>query len=233
MNFFITGTDTDIGKTVLSLFLMKKLINYNQKRCHYFKPFQTGKNTTLQSDADFIKQNLLSNSSDKNLVSTLYHFDAPLAPYFSGKREGKKISEKDFDQKISELLISYDHLVIEGSGGIFVPITKKKLLLDFIRRIPKIRALVAIRCGLGTINHTLMTIDGLRKYNIPIDGIFMINKENYDLNLMKNDIQENIKAIEEFSSLPVLGVLPYIKHFNQEFISKIDIESLFLKNFLD
>lgn len=213
MNFFVTGTDTGVGKSVLSLGLVQFLFaaGYSPR---YFKPFQTGRKDDLYGDAGFIYKNVpqLENRDPREAV--LYNFHEPLAPLFAAEREGKNVETGAFDKALSELTAVNEPLVIEGSGGLLVPVTADTTVVDFISRVPAVRVLVAARCGLGTINHTLLTLEALERRALAIAGVIMLNSGERETG--RQEVKENIRAIETFSAYKVLGVIPRISNFKED-----------------
>lgn len=207
MNFFVTGTDTGVGKSVLSLGLVQFLFaaGYSPR---YFKPFQTGRKDDLYGDAGFIYKNVpqLENRDPREAV--LYNFHEPLAPLFAAEREGKNVETGAFDKALSELTAVNEPLVIEGSGGLLVPVTAAATVVDFISRVPAVRVLVAARCGLGTINHTLLTLGALERRGLAVAGVVLVASD--EPGPEKRALDENIRAIETFSSRKVLGLIPRV-----------------------
>lgn len=196
-NIVVVGTDTEIGKTVVSLILMKQLIGKNEKPI-YIKPFQTGCKDIFDrdSDAKFIYENLGKDEVDFS-KSVLNCNKNPKAPYFAARDEKSTIDIDDTLNSIRDLTQSFTHSIIEMSGGLFVPVTEKMLVVDFIQEIDCEVILVG-RAGLGTINHTLLTIEALSKRGMTPTEIVLVDK-NGDTNSKMTD--ENIEAIEMFSGI--------------------------------
>ncbi len=155
--FFIAGTDTGVGKTFFASILMKK---YD---FDYWKPIRTGKFT--ENDTLYIKQNI---GIDKNRFhEPIYSFKKPLSPHLASSYEKISINIKKIKKPNSN-----KPLIIEGVGGILVPLNKKKLLIDLIKKF-KFPVIVVSRSILGTINHTLMTLEILKKNKINIFGVIL------------------------------------------------------------
>lgn len=196
-NILVIGTDTEIGKTVVSLILMKQLINKNENPV-YIKPFQTGCRDIFDrdSDAKFIYENLGTNISDFS-KSVINCNKTPKAPYFAARDENSTIDVDKTLHSIKNLAKDYTHSIIEMSGGLFVPITEKLLVADFIQKIDCEVILVG-RAGLGTINHTLLTLEALSKREITPSTIVLVDKNGQT---DKKMIDENVEAIEMFSGI--------------------------------
>ena len=203
--FFITGTDTGVGKTFFSSILMKK---YN---FDYWKPIQTGK--FIENDTFYIKQNI---GIEKNrLHKPIYSFKKPLSPHLASNYEKISINMKKIKKPNSDR-----PLIIEGAGGILVPLNKKNLLIDLIKKF-KFPVIVVSKSILGTINHTLMTLEILKKNKINIFGVILNNIKN------KKEGYQNAKSIEDFGNIKVLGQISSINN-----ITKKKIEILSKKKFI-
>lgn len=208
---FVTGTDTGVGKTVLSLLLMKYF--YSKKlNPFYLKPFQTGcKNPyDTDSDAQFIYHNIEELNDKDPAESVIYCNKNPKAPWFAARDDKveNNIDLRKIRKVIEEKSNKFSIVIIEGAGGILVPITKNDLIIDSINDV---QVIIASRAGLGTINHTLLTIEALRTRGIkPVGVIFLDNGENTPERSM---IDENIEAIKSFSGVNVLGLVEKINNF--------------------
>lgn len=183
--FFVTGTDTDVGKTFVSACLTKLL------KAIYWKPIQTGLNCD-QGDSKTVEQ-LLSDSVFK-ILSPKIELQEPLSPEAAAKLENF-IIKSDFLKDCK--LQSDDTYIIEGAGGVFVPINKNQFMIDIMRQI-NLPVIIVARTKLGTLNHTLMTIDVLRKRNIPIAGVILNGESN----------EANKKAIIQHGKVKILGEIP-------------------------
>lgn len=156
MNLFITGTDTDIGKTITSTWICK---NSNAK---YWKPIQTG------SDSD---SDIISKISPKTLIiPNTYRLKTPLSPYDSANCENKLI---DIDKILASC--PSDKTVIEGAGGALVPVLKNIFMADLINSF-NAKAIVVAKSKLGFLNHIFMTIEILKSRSVEILGIILNGK---------------------------------------------------------
>jgi dethiobiotin synthetase len=183
MNLFVTGTDTSVGKTIVSSILCLKL---NWK---YWKPIQSG--TSEITDSNFVKEF----ANPKEVIQESYCLRSPLSPHTSSEMEGIKI---DLDL-ILDRAKGMDKTVIEGAGGLLVPINRDFLVIDLIQKL-KIRPLLVSRSGLGTINHTLLSIEALRNRKIEPLGVVMVGEKN----------QANRISIESYGKIKVLGEVPLL-----------------------
>lgn len=161
MKLFITGIGTDVGKTVVSAIITQAL------EADYWKPIQAGDLDT--SDTHKIKA-YVSNSTTKFFENS-YALNTPASPHLAAEIDGVTIDI----QKIKEPKTK-NHLVIEGAGGIFVPINTTETIVDLIQ--PDYKVVVVSRHYLGSINHTLLTIEALQNRNIKIAGIIFNGEKN-------------------------------------------------------
>ena len=204
--FFITGTDTGVGKTFFSSILMKKF------DFDYWKPIQTGKFT--ENDTLYIKENI--GIEENRFHKSIYSFKKPLSPHLASSYEKTSINMKKIKKPRS-----HRPLIIEGVGGILVPLNKKDLLINLIKKF-KLPVIVVSKSILGTINHTLMTLEILKKNKINIFGVILNNIKN------KKEGDENAKSIEDFGNIKVLAQISSINH-----ITKKKIETLSKKRFIN
>jgi len=201
MQFFITGIGTEIGKTVVSSILTEYL------QADYWKPVQSG---DLHWTDTMKVQSLISN--EKSFFHPECHrLNAPLSPHASAALDGVQIQLSDFT-----LPQTSNHLIVEGAGGLMVPLNDQDLMLDLIHQL-KIPVILVSRNYLGSINHTILSIEALKHRKIPIAGI-VINGE-------PNPATESF--IENYSQLPVLfrvGNFPDItREAIMQFVHKLDL----------
>jgi dethiobiotin synthetase len=185
--FFITGTDTDVGKTVTSALLTLGL-GYA-----YWKPIQSG----LPTDTDSIRA--ATGLDDSHFIPERYRLTQPLSPHAAAKIDRVPISLSDFQLPPTDK----PGLIVEGAGGLMVPINEQDLMIDLIRSLHLPVCLVT-RSQLGTINHTLLSIAALRQAEIPILGVMMNGEKN----------QVNRNAIEHYGQVQVLGELEPLAEIN-------------------
>jgi len=212
-SFFITGTDTGVGKTVLSLALMQYLYHCGENP-FYVKPAQTGCRDPYDSDSDskFIYEHVKELAGKDCACSTICCFQEAKAPWFAARNEGKEIDPHDLLEEVRKRSEGHSHLIIEGAGGLLVPLTKTMLMIDLLREI-KAAPVIAGRTALGTINHVLMTVEILRRHQLEPQGIVLIDGQNPPTDAAM--IRENQEAIEEFSRISVAGVIPPIADFTK------------------
>lgn len=160
MNYFVTAIDTDSGKTLVSAIVCEAL------EADYWKPVQAG----LPRDSQTVK-NLVTNTRTIVHPET-YLLKTPASPHASAKREGVSISISDIKVPASDR-----NLVIEGAGGCLVPLNDTELVIDLIKKTAA-EVIVVADLYLGSINHTLLTIEALQSRNIKVRGIVFNGESN-------------------------------------------------------
>lgn len=209
---FIVGTDTGVGKTVLSLLFMQFFFAKGFSP-FYVKPLQTGcvNPCDTDSDAQFIYEHLEPLHYKDPADSVVYCFRNPKAPLFAARDENRTIDLAMIERIVAEKAVIYDPVIVEGAGGLLVPVTGKTSMADVIART-KGTPIIAARAGLGTINHTLLTIEALKARGMSPAGVVFIDAgENRTPPEM---IEENRSAIVDASGVKVAGVIGRIDNFS-------------------
>ncbi len=206
---FITGTDTGCGKTFFSSILLRALLN-SGINAHYQKWVSTG-DAKASEDAvsvyNFSKDLIPSYSPPPpDSLITPYVFKRPVSPHFASKIEKREIDPSVIQQSTLKLLSQSEVLLIEGVGGLLVPLTDDLLLIDLVKQL-NMPVIIVARAGVGTINHTLLSIEALKSRSISIIGIVYNEVE-----LTADDIiDENMRIITRFSNIPSLTKIPYFE----------------------
>ncbi len=209
---FVIGTDTGVGKTVLSLLLMQ-FFYANGHMPFYLKPVQTGCIDPYDKDSDarFIYKHVKQLTNEDPADSVVYCFREPRAPYFASRNEEEHIDVTIIKDTVDKKSRIYSPVIIEAAGGLLVPVNENTLIIDLIK-ITGAQPIIAARAGLGTINHTLLTIEALHKRTIQPVGIVFIDAGEKPT--PQDMISENIEAVEGFSGIKVAGVIGRIKDFS-------------------
>lgn len=200
--FFITGTDTAVGKTVVTaaLGLLLKEQGYD---VGVMKPVQCA-----GDDAVFLKKTL--NVDDPlELINPCFAPD-PLSPHLALKRYGIKFDRLKVGKAFDTLRSRHEVLLIEGAGGLMVPLAKDYYVIDLVRDLNAEMVIVS-RLGLGTINHTLLTIEQARGRGIPLGGIIFSQGSPKAKGVAE---KTNPSEIAKLRDVPVLGIVPYLKRFD-------------------
>jgi dethiobiotin synthetase len=208
----VVGTDTGVGKTVVSLLLMQWL-NAAGYKPFYLKPFQTGcaDPYDTESDAAFVYRHTAALKQKDPARSVIYCFPNPKAPLFAARDAGESIDMEMVRHKIEKKRSTHSPLVVEAAGGLMVPLTEEETVLDLLSQI-NCRPLLVARAGLGTINHTLLSIEALGKREIPPLGVVLVQSEDSPDALALGD--ENMEAIAGFSGIQVAGLIPVLSDFS-------------------
>lgn len=184
--YWVSGTDTDVGKTLVSAMIVTAL------QASYWKPVQSG--ILTGTDTEFVKQ--VSELPSEHFIPEIYRTTQPLSPHLSAKIDSIAIVNASLYPPDSALIKS-KVLIIEGAGGVLVPLNSKEFVIDLIKHIPA-PVIVVCRSTLGTINHTLLTIEALRSRNIPIKGFIMNGPKNV----------QNERAVHDYGQIKHLGSIP-------------------------
>jgi dethiobiotin synthetase len=161
MKIFITGISTDVGKTISAAIVVEAL------EADYWKPIQAG--DLENSDSHKIKK-IISNDKTQ-IFENSYQLNTPASPHLAAAIDGITIDLKKIVEPKTD-----NHLVIEGAGGIFVPLNENDTILDLIQ--PDYKIIVVSRHYLGSINHTLLTLEAIRNHGFQVSGIIFSGSEN-------------------------------------------------------
>lgn len=189
--FFVSGTDTNIGKTFVSGLLAIGL------RGSYWKPVQSGLDP--HSDSDWIRT--VCNLPDERIIPERHKLSQPLSPHLAARLDGVKINLSDFELP----QFTNNPLIIEGAGGLLVPLNADYYVADLIRQL-HVPVLLVARSTLGTINHTLLSVSLIRQKNIRILGVVMNGPIN----------EENKRAIENYGKVPVIAQIPFLESVTEQ-----------------
>ncbi len=205
---FITGTDTGVGKTFVACGLIRAMKEKGINVCP-MKPVESGCRLARGELVPSDTRKLIKASGVNEPIDLInpYRLKNPLAPSVAAELEGIKINKKKICSAYKRLSKKYDITIVEGAGGIMVPIYKKYLFLDLAKDLD-LPVLIVARPGLGTINHTLLTIEALRTKGLDLFGVII----NYALDIKRGLSEKtNPEIIEMLGEVSVLGSIPYLK----------------------
>lgn len=217
---FITGTDTDVGKTYISSIIFN-ILEFNT--C-YFKPIQTGciyeNNKLTIPDVDFVKNN--SNIKRDENFSCCYPLSYPVSPHLSSELSDVKIDILKIINEFNSLKNKFKNILVEGAGGIFTPINRDNpyFMYDLIKDL-NIKPILVTNTKVGTINHTLLTLEYLKKMDIPIHGVVFNKFQNTYFE------KDNITFITKYFNLQNTLII-HDKNYNNNLNSKEILR--FIKN---
>ena len=190
----ICGTDTDVGKTIVSSFFVQGL------KGTYWKPIQSG--TEEGTDTKTVC-NLL-NLAPNRYLSEIYKFEAPVSPHWAAEQESTLIEPRNLKLPNLDKLI-----IVETAGGLMVPLTRDWLQIDQLKVWGAPIILVA-RTGLGTLNHTLLSLEALKKRDLKVLGIVLNGPPHKD----------NPRTLEQFGDTQILATLPIFDEVNAKVLSQ-------------
>ena len=191
----MTGTDTDVGKSVACAWAMLHLGGA------YWKPVQSGLET--ETDTQLVKR--VTSYEDDRFFPSRFELNEPLSPHAAAKIDGVRIDLNDFS-----LPESSRPLIVEGAGGVMVPLNEQNFMIDLMARL-KLPVIITARSTLGTINHSLMSISLLRLAGVSIAGVIL----NGPLN------EGNKQAIAEYGNVKILGELPHLEDLSKDSLLSI------------
>lgn len=209
---FVTGTGTNIGKTVLSGLLLAELRNRGINAVP-MKPTQTGCTTSLDSptlsapDLDYSLSMASMNPVDSSTYNRMspYRYQPACSPHLAAEEAKEQIDIAEIVIAARELEKTYSFILAEGAGGILVPVNRCELMIDLMQAL-NFPVLIAASPGLGTINHTLLSIRTLRSDGLEIAGVVFVENTSSSGGIIE---QDNHHTIEQFGKVPVLGTIPY------------------------
>lgn len=207
-SLFVTGTDTNVGKTLLCSLLVAAL------DAIYWKPIQTG----ARDGSDRQTVIRLAEIPEAQTIPESYCFDPPVSPHLAADARGVRIDLTRIEQPRNVIR----PIIAEGTGGILVPINDTELMLDLARRLG-FPVLIAARAALGTINHTLLTVRALHYAKMCVKGVVMIGRRNKD----------NERSVEHFAAVPVVGTIPWLDSINRSVLLNVFRTSFDQKYFGD
>lgn len=199
--FFITGTDTDVGKTIVSC-AIASAAHYRGFKTGVMKPFASG---SLE-DTRLLK--LHAHSKQTLAEITPFYFKHPLAPYSSTLFEKKTVSIKKLQHVAHQMMATHDVSIFEGVGGALVPITASYRAIDIAQTL-HLSIIVVARLSLGTINHTLLTLEAIRSRGLLLEGVIFNQIPEGKQGLAE---KTNALVVQRLGKVKILGIFPYIQH---------------------
>jgi len=234
--FFITGTDTGVGKTIVTAALVKAAQSLGF-RAVGMKPIETGCQKTVESrqhtaygndflipaDGMFLR-NMAGAKESLDLITPV-RFENPLAPMPASEREEIPVDMEKITNAFAALAYKYTVLIIEGIGGILVPITKDYSVLDMAKDFG-LPVIVVTRPGLGMINHTLLTVNYALEEGLPVAGIIINYHQPAEGTIAE---QTNPAVLATICPVPILGIFPHLKNIESDTIEEAALTNLNLE----
>ena len=191
--YFITGISTEVGKTMSSAIVVESL------QADYWKPIQSGD----LDNSDTMKVKSLISNSISTFFPSSYEFDYPASPHLSAQMEGRHIELAHIKRPHSS-----NTLVIEGAGGLFVPLNERNTILDLM--LPTDKIVLVSRHYLGSINHTMLSVEPLQRRGLNIFGIIFSGEEN----------TATESWIASYTQIPIIGRIEEEPFFDKNTIKK-------------
>jgi dethiobiotin synthase len=196
--FFVTGTDTDIGKTLVSSWLLTQL------DASYWKPVQAG--VMPETDSSVVRR--LAEIEADRILPEAYVLPEAIAPHEAARRAGIAIDMAKFVPPVSDR-----PLVVEGAGGLMVPLTDTAYVIDLAAEL-HLPLILVTRSTLGTINHTLLSLEAIRRRGLPLAGVVINGPET----------PHNRAAIERYGQVEVIAEIPWLDVVNRSTLLTIEPE---------
>lgn len=219
--YFVTGTDTGIGKTWTSLILMR-YFQQQGKTVVGMKPVASGCDMIdgqLKNEDALQLQGQASINIDYNLINP-YAFAMPVSPHIAAEKAGQEIEFTHIQQAYSKLAASADVVIVEGVGGWMVPLNDKQDVADLAEQL-NLPIIVVVGMRLGCINQARLTFAAINGLGLQCEGwIASCVEENMD------EVDANIKTLEAFAEMPLLAVFPYEEKINLKNSEKISNKTL-------
>lgn len=212
---FVTGTDTGVGKTLVAA-AIARFYSRQGLQVGVMKPCETGVADTLHPGEDASLLRWAAGSLDDDREIAPYRLQEPLAPSLAASREGVIIDPGLIVDRFAKIRSGKNLLVVEGAGGLMVPLRGGYLVADLVREL-KLPLLVVSRATLGTINHTLLTIFAARSMELPLAG-FMINRMPSHPGIAEQEAPHQLAAL---ASADLLGVFPEVAGTPEERVEQL------------
>ena len=192
MSVFITGTDTDVGKTVLTAFLLAA-IRAKGIDAVPMKPVQTGCEFGVVPDFEFYEKISQMRFEDQDL-HVPYKYAPACSPHLAAQMANDRIDLNKIEDAFKKLSSKHQFVLVEGAGGIMVPLNENELMLDLMKKLD-LPILLAARPSLGTINHVLLSLEVLRNGGLNVLGVIAVENSPNSCGFIETD---NLKAIEKY-----------------------------------
>jgi dethiobiotin synthetase len=217
--FFITGTDTCVGKTTIAA-AIALIMKRQGLDVGIMKPFATvsEKYSSKHKSKDVAMLAAVANVRDRYYNLNPFFSSLPTAPYTASLvRKSNKVKVSKAVRLYSKLASAHDLMIVEGVGGILVPLTRRKNLADFVKAI-NLPVIIVARFQLGMINHILLTLKACLDYNLRVRGIILNDLSSWNGPVKKESI---VETIEKVSRVNVLGLVPFIRNLTPKRVAKI------------
>ena len=211
-HFFVTGTGTDVGKTFISAGLAWQMSQVSKDSFIYIKPVASGVEKN-NPDVEEVLKSIKAFSNAK--AEGWFTYKEPAAPYIAAKSENKTLPYQEIIQRIASLKANYINMLIEGAGGVLVPLTENMMVIDLIVDL-QLPVIVIGHYGLGTVNHTCLTIEALKRRKCIIAGVVLNQTQKIVNEEFRLAAETNSQEIERVSEVKVLGSVKYGEMYDSQ-----------------
>jgi dethiobiotin synthetase len=211
--YFITGTDTNVGKTVVTACLANLFKNRGEN-VGVMKPIETGVDPECSSSANSDAKFLIEVTGVQDTLEDVcpYRLKTPASPYQAAKIEGKELYLEKILERFRALQSKHSIMLVEGIGGLLVPITQRYNVTDLALQM-NLPLIIVSRIQIGTLNHTLLTINAARQHGLKVAGVILNPVHEGELDTIE---EKQGSLIEELSDTPILGTCPHIHDVSSE-----------------
>jgi len=216
---FITATDTGVGKTLVAAALVTYLTQQGIN-VGVMKPIETGVSRATKARSDGIRLRRAAGTDDPMAEVCPYVFRLPVAPLSAARAEGTTVRVPIISRAFRALRQKHDLIVVEGVGGVHVPITSSVNLSNLIYRM-KLPAIVVGQSGLGGINHALLTLEALRRRKIPVVALVLNQCRPMRTKIARVQEQSTVRLLRRLAGVPVVGPLPYSPSVNRNWNDRL------------
>jgi dethiobiotin synthetase len=210
---FVTATDTGVGKTLVASALVTCL-SQRGLDVGVMKPIETGVSQSTRARSDGARLRKAAGSRDLMTEVCPYVFRIPVAPLSAAQAEGKAIQVRSILRAFRTLRQRHAFMIVEGAGGIYVPITRILNQSDIIYKM-RLPVMVVGRSGLGGINHALLTLHALRDQNIPVVALVLNQQRPVRTKIARAQEQSTVNLLRRLAGVPVVGPLPHTPLVNR------------------
>jgi dethiobiotin synthetase len=210
---FVTATDTGVGKTLVASALVKCLTQCGID-VGVMKPIETGVSQSTRAQSDGARLRKAAGTRDPTIEVCPYVFRLPTAPLSAARAEGKTVQMATILRTFRSLRQKHTFMVVEGAGGIYVPVTPALNLLDLIYKM-RLPVIVVGRSGVGGINHALLTLHALRDQNIPVVALVLNQQRPVRTKIARAQEESTVNLLRYLAGVPVVGPLLYTSTINR------------------
>lgn len=222
--YFITGTDTGVGKTIVAGGLAT-LYKDSGLDIGVMKPIATGcrriNNNLISDDAVFLKH--MAGVADEYEIINPVSLEQSLAPIVAARLSNIKIDLEKIHTAYETLSKRHNFIIVEGIGGLLVPIDEYYFVVDLASEM-ELPLIIVCRSTLGTINHTLLTVSYAREHGLDVKGIIINNSTDISDDIV---VKTNIDEIKRLTGLPLLGIIPFDKRLDIQNYNREDVINIF------